>query len=138
MINNEVMGKASYDPLPEDYLAVAEIFIPDNPRVPKLEINVPIQPEIPSLHEFIDGSYRWVEHVYSLLDKEELSKEDWLSWASYNANLMERAGNTPPSITSSWMLPTFKEKATDPALMYHCMKLTKQILAAINPNQTPV
>ena len=106
--------------------------------VPKLDINVPLRPEIPPLYEFIDDGHRWAEHVYSLLDKEELSKQDWLSWATYHANIMEQAENTPPCITSSWMLPMFKEKATNPAHMYHGMKLTKRILSVINPNQTPI
>ena len=30
-----------------------------------------------------------VEHVYSLVDKDELSQQDWISWAAYYTNIKD-------------------------------------------------
>ena len=119
------MGKDTVDPLPESYTAVTEVFIPNEIFVPKLNFNAPIQPHVPPLLETINDGYKWVEHVYTLLDKAELSQRDWISWAAYHADIKDQDGIMPPCTSLSWMLPMFKDLATNPMLMYHCMKLTK-------------
>ena len=138
ILSPELSNKKTIDPLPVAYTAVAEIFLPSEAFVPKLIVSVPLRPPTPSLSTTIADQYQWLEHVYHLLDKKDLSETDWISWAAYHADLMEQDGESAPPRSSSWMLPLFKETATNPELQYHCMRLAKRITEALNPGQHPV
>lgn len=77
----------------------------------------------------------WTEAVMDLLEKEELSKDDAISWAAYHASTQEPLPD-PPAVGA--MLPLFHEKSATPSMIKHGMEVSKQAITFLNPGQVPV
>ena len=134
----EVMGRTSVSHLPDAYTNMAEIVLRKDEAiyVPRLGCDLPPIPAPSELEEIITDEYNWLQHANILLtNNEELSQNDWISWAAYNASI-----NEPPSgpNTPSLMLPLFRENANDSSTMYHSLCLTIKIIRHLNPRQTPI
>ena len=78
---------------------------------------------------------KWIEHSIPLLAKDELGKEEYISWAAYHAS-MESSPENPSTIVA--LLPLFYEKAATIAMIKHGMDIQQTITHYLNPGQIPV
>ena len=67
---------------------------------------------------------KWTEHASQLLTKENLEKEDYISWAGFHAS--RQLLQTDPAALSV-VLPLFPEKAATFAMVKHGLDTPKQI-----------
>ena len=89
----EVLGISPVDPLPEACPAANDISVPNTVYVPRISLDEWKQ------HIFstrgsrsqwvIGGSLDFANYISSLLNKDELSNDDSISWATYQSNQME-------------------------------------------------
>ena len=80
----------------------------------------------------------WLEQIYSLYQKGELSKEGILGYVhlpAYHASLT--LPTMRPRDTTA-LLPLFREQAHTPAMVIHAMKIALKQIEFLNPGQTPV
>ena len=73
--------------------------------------------------------------VKELFEKDKLDKEDYISWSAHFASLQSQAPGSQP-ITA--LLPLFDENAHTMAMIQHSMKIVKEGVAYVNPNQALV
>ena len=79
------------------------------------------------------SEYQWLNKVQELLEKDKL--EDYISWSTHFSSLQSQA---PRSQAIYALLPLFDENAHTMAMIQHSMKIVKEGVAYVNPNQTPV
>jgi hypothetical protein len=121
--------------LPESYTDVQPVavdakkdrFVPVSGKVSKPATNL--------TDEGIRSEYHWLNKVKELLDKEKLEKRDYMSWSAHFASLQEEVPR-PAAITG--LLPLFSENAHTAAMIQHSMKVIKQGVNYVNPEQTPI
>ena len=82
-----------------------------------------------------DQEKDWLEHVQNLILKEELDKNDAVSWAAYRASQASPSSYTPAIIT---LLPMFLENAHSLAMILHSMNAVQSAVHHVNPTKTPV
>ena len=82
-----------------------------------------------------DEENKWTNHATKLLIKENLEKEDYISWAGFHASMQLQP--TDPAALSV-LLPLFYKKAATFAMVKHGLDIQKQITSYLNPGQTPV
>ena len=126
VMNPAVMGRRNVSALPESYTSMEEVIIrkDDECFVPKLNCNAPPLPACPRLKTTITGGMNWLEHASLLLTQDDLSPDDCISWAAYNASIVEPP--TKPN-TPCLMLPLFRESANNATTMYHTLRLAIKI-----------
>ena len=78
---------------------------------------------------------KWIEHSIPLHAKDELGKEEYISWAAYHAS-MESRPEDPSTIVA--LLPLFYEKAAIIAMIKHGMDIQQLITQYLSPGQIPV
>lgn len=77
----------------------------------------------------------WLDQVKDLLSKEELAKDDAVSWAAYRASQVSLSHHEPAIIS---LLPLFMENAHSAAMILHAMNVIKSAVKHVNPVQVPV
>ena len=83
----------------------------------------------------IEDGFQWLNNVNKLLEKNNLEDGEWISWATYHANITE----PPPfPLSQSYTLPLFIEFPTSPTMAWHAMKILSAATKYLNPHQTPV
>ena len=70
------------------------------------------------------------------MEKEELDKDDILSWSAYHASLQNISSEVQPALTQ--LLPIFQEKAATAAMIKHGMDVLREATQFLNPGQIPV
>ena len=77
----------------------------------------------------------WLTKVNYLYGKDELTDNDFISWAAFHASLQP-----PPThqIDIIALLPLFLESAHTVAMVRHGMSVVKDAIQHVNPGQTPV
>lgn len=137
VMNTNVMGRDNVSPLPDSYTVMQDIALQKGEAsfVPKLTCDSHLVPSCPDLMTTISKEYTWLKHAHTLLDKDKLSQDDWVSWSAYNASVSDppKSPNTP-----SVMLPLFRENANDSTTMYHSLHLAIETALFLNEGQTPV
>lgn len=78
---------------------------------------------------------KWTESGIVLMQKDNLQKDDFISWAAYHAS--NQPEPTDPVVINV-LLPLFYEKAARLAKIKHGMDTQKQITSFLNPGQIPV
>lgn len=68
--------------------------------------------------------------------KEELAKDVKVTWAGFHSKLQASNSIKPPAVIG--ILPVFREKSSDPAMVKHVMHIVKENIQFLNPGQTPV
>ena len=68
-------------------------------------------------------------------EKDKLDKEDYIFVSAHFASLQSQA---PRSQAITALLPLFGENAHTMAMIQHSMKIVKEGVASVDPNQTPV
>lgn len=77
----------------------------------------------------------WLQKVATLLKKEKLDKDDFVSWAAHHAS------NQPPlerQVTTIALLPLFTESAHTVSMILHAMNVVKLATDHVHQGQTPV
>lgn len=77
----------------------------------------------------------WAEHGIEKLNG-DLSQEDCISWAAYQASLLPSPNDHQPAV--SGLLPLFHEKAATTPMVKHGMDVLRQVTDYVNPGQFPV
>ena len=77
----------------------------------------------------------WIKNISEPLSKEELDKDDLVSWAAYRASTSVRPHYTHAIIS---LLPMFTENAHSLAMIQHSMEVIKTVVNHVNANQIPV
>ena len=72
------------------------------------------------------------------MEKEELDKDDILSWSAYHASLQNVSNDVQPALTQ--LLPLFHEKAATAAMIKHGkdVHVLRETTLFLNPGQIPV
>lgn len=91
-------------------------------------------------HPFVSGhGYErerdWLENIKELLCKEELTKDDAVSWATYRASQVSLSYHEPAIIS---LLPLFVENAHSTAMILHAINVIRSAVKHVNPVQVPV
>ena len=88
-----VLGKASVDPLPEACLAAKDLSVPNTVYVPRNSSDewkkYTFSTRGSKSQWVIGGSLDFANYISSLLNKDELSNDDSISWTTYQPNQME-------------------------------------------------
>ena len=79
--------------------------------------------------------YEWLNVVAAAMKKDELDKNEWLSWSSYYAE-KQKTSIPPPAIIS--LLPLFYENAHSVAMIRHSMNMIQAAVHHLNAGQVPV
>ena len=135
VISPDIPKKKTLTDLPESYTDVQPVAV----QVKK-DCYVPkgcksVKPSSDLIGEGIKSEYQWLNKVKELLKKDKLDKEDYISWSAHFASLQSQA---PRSQAITALLPFFDENAHTMAMIQHSMKIVKEGVAYVNPNQTPV
>jgi hypothetical protein len=62
-------------------------------NIPTLHHSIQLPSDIPS--NILNEEYEWLKKVQSAVYKEALEKDEWISWAAYNASIMETPAHPP-------------------------------------------
>ena len=135
VISPDLSKKKTLSDLPELYTDVQPVAV----QVKK-DCYVPkgcksVKPSSDLIGEGMKSEYQWLDKVKELSGKDKLDKEDYISWSAHFASLQSQA---PRSQAITALLPLFDENAHTMAMIQHSMKIVKEGVASVNPNQTPV
>ena len=139
ILKPEEMGKKSVRPLPVSFTNMEDVALPkcEDYFVPSVS-HITKQRPFPTCRkpsDFWKDQTNWLEHLESLIKKNILDKDDWISWAAYFAYITDPPVN--PN-TKSYMLPLLTESSNSPITVFHCMKTIQLVTNKLNPGQTPV
>ncbi len=130
---NEKSKSKLVKPLMESYTQVPPaIFATDKPS-PHRTVGVAI-PQTAKL-ESDEAQTAWLRRVIQLLQKEQLDKDDNISWSAYFAHL-QYSLRRPPAI--SGLMPLFRDNAHSVAMVKHGMDIIIKATLHVNPGQVPV
>jgi len=102
--------------------------------VPDLSVVCPSISATQALEDTIRDEYKWLKHGYELCKQRTINNNDWVSWAAYHANNI----SVLPEVTSSCMLPVFREISSSASMVNHAMDIAKASTDYLNPGQKPV
>ena len=120
--------------LPDYYTSVQPVVLKNsNPVVPKLigPVMPPLDDNVSSLPKELD----WLNNVKSLCGKNELSHEDFMSWAASHASLQSSPVQQVDIVA---LLPLSLEISHSSAMIRHGMNVVNDVVQHLNPGQTPV
>ena len=121
--------------LPDSYTIVPAVVLrKDAVVVP----SVPTSSQLlshPHCNEAVQTEHNWLKHVMEAISKEELDKEERISWAAYHA-LSSKSEVTCASI--SQLMPLFYEHAASAAMVKHGITVQTKAMHFLNPGQIPV
>ena len=120
--------------LPDYYTSVQPVVLKNsNPVVLKL-----IGPAMPPLDDNVSSLPKeldWLNNVKSLCGENELSHEDFISWAAFHASLQSSPVQQVDIVA---LLPLFLESSHSSAMIRHGMNVVNDLVQHLNPGQTPV
>ncbi len=125
---------AKLKPLPDDYAQVPPAILCTK-TVFLLESDGPVTPYERTLPVALAEEKQWLAHVKELLDKDNLDKEDYVTWSAYHASCQPQI---PHTVCFNSLLPLFYESAHTVAMIKHGMTVIKQATHFVNPGQTVV
>ena len=73
----------------------------------------------------------WLDNATKLLSKEELQKNDYVSWVAYRATQTSLSNHEPAIIS---LLPLFTENAHSLAMTAHSMRVIRAAVVHVNPS----
>ena len=82
-----------------------------------------------------EEDWKWVSSAMVLLGKDDVQKDDTISWSAYHASKQQNVEN-PEALVAT--LSIFYEKADSPSMVKHAMQLTIKVTEFLNPDQMPV
>ncbi|KAG5875930.1 hypothetical protein JTB14_017498 [Gonioctena quinquepunctata] len=116
--------------LPDSYACVPSVAL-------KTTDVVEPQCNVSSVEQCLDATKskecNWLQHALRLLQKENLTSGDNITWAAYHA-AMQPPIVDPPALCT--LLPMFYEKAATPAMIKHGMDVIRQDIQFLNPTES--
>ena len=120
--------------LPDNYTSVQPVVLKNsNPVVPKLK--GPVMPLLDDNVSSLPKELDWLNNVKSLCGKNELSHEDFMSWAASHASL---PSSPVQQVDIVALLPLYLEISHSSAMIRHGMNVVNDVVQHLNPGQTPV
>ena len=120
--------------LPAHFLEVAPGMLRESePFVPQTEGLIKSHPFV--LGCGYERERDWLENIKDLLSKEELAKDDAVSWAAYCASQASLSSYEPAIIS---LLALFVENGHSTAMILHAMNVIRSALKHGDPVQVPV
>ena len=105
-------------------------------KIPQLNIKKSvIYKAAPSLKESVSDVSVWLDHARGILEKEEISPDEEISFAAFSAT---KQGQVTTPLTPCHLLPVFPNPSTDPTMLCHAMVHMIKITIFFNPGQTAV
>ena len=98
-------------------------------------VNTDMQAQTTTTNQRRDVEIDWLQHVQDLVLKEDLDKDDTISWVAY------RASKTSPStyeLAVIALLPMFLENSHLLAMILHSMNVVQSVVCHVNNTQTSV
>lgn len=92
----------------------------------------------PNLHTFqlaAETESKWLDTVMIALKKDQLDKQEWISWSAFHAGIQDTV-IPPPAINA--LLPLFLDCAHSVAMIKHSMTIVQAAVQHLNPGQIPV
>ena len=117
----------SFSNMPLVALSGCELYAPP--------VDTDMQTQTTTTNQWRDVEIDWLQHVQDLVLKEDLDKDDAISWAAY------RASKTSPStyeLAVIALLPMLSENAHSLAMILHSMNVVQSVVCHVNNAQTPV
>ncbi|KAK3742149.1 hypothetical protein QZH41_007829 [Actinostola sp. cb2023] len=106
--------------LPESYQNVPPAVLKTkDPVVPKF-IGPAMPPNVDHNPAFVSKEIEWFNNVKSLCGKDQLSNDEFISWAAFHASLQSEPTH-PADIVA--LLPLFLENAHSVAMIRHAMRI---------------
>uniref|UniRef100_H3APT8 Uncharacterized protein n=1 Tax=Latimeria chalumnae TaxID=7897 RepID=H3APT8_LATCH len=78
---------------------------------------------------------QWLSRLLQLLNKDQLDKEDFISWAAFHAQ--SQPPETYPKANIA-LMPLFYENTNSTTMIKHATTIAKDTIQHLNPGQTPV
>ena len=100
-----------------------------------LPVNTDMQAQTTTTNQRRDVEIDWLQHVQDLVFKEDLDKDDAISWAAYRASKTSPSTYEPAVIA---LLPMFLENAHSLGMILHAMNVVQSVVCHVNNAQTPV
>ena len=120
--------------LPAHFLDVPPAVLRESePYAPQTGGRIKSQPFV-SGHGY-ERERDWLESIKELLCKEELAKDDAVSWTPYRASHVSLSSHEPAIIS---LLPFFMENAYSTAMISHAMNVIRFAVKYVSPIQVPV
>ena len=119
VIDENIAKQRRVQDLPDYYTNVQPVVLKNNdPVVPKLigPVMPPIDDDVSSLTKELD----WLNNIKSLCGKNELSHEDFMSWAAFHAS---RQPSPVQQVDIVALLPLFLENSHSSAMIRHGMRI---------------
>ena len=117
----------SYTNVPPAVLNSKDVFVPP--------ILGPVRPHGAPKRDSLSSEYEWLTHVRTLLDKADVEKYDFLSWAAFHASLKQPLIQHTTNIA---LMPLFLDNAHSAAMILHSMNMIEKVVHHLNPQQMPV
>lgn len=117
----------SFSNVPPVALSGCELYAPP--------VNTDMQAQTTTTNQRRDVEIDWLQHVQDLVLKEDLDKDDAISWAAYRASKTSPSTYEPAVIA---LLPMFLENAHSLAMILHSMNVVQSVVRHVNNAQTPV
>lgn len=120
-------------PLPGAYTTVEPVVENDKKKI-KTPIFSPIADvALSEISTALKAESDWIDLVESSLDNDSLKNLN-VNWSTFHSNLQDKDIN-PRTIG---LLPLFQESAYTAPMIFHAMKICKQVTDHLNKGQTPV
>jgi hypothetical protein len=120
---------SSYSQVPPMYLCPSDFYAPESKEQLTVDPQVMLNSSEPCPEQ------DWLDNTLQLLSKENLEKDDFLSWAAYRTSKSMLSSHKPAIIS---LLPMFIENAHSVAMIAHSLKVIKAAVNQVNPTQIPV
>ena len=114
--------------LPDSYTDIQPAFL-DQKNPPPLQTDVR-HAALPSLA--LRNEYEWLEHVY--LQQKENDNIN-ITWAAHHAT---KQRGLKFGVSISALMPLLRDEAHSVSTVKHCMDKIREVIAHVNPSQTPV
>jgi len=130
-------------PLPLSYTEIPPVGpLQKDTLTPKLDQS--LVSESPSYALEMSSEHAWLERLCDLLDCgncSDIASSDTInsvdcSWSSYHASAQSSVPQN--QISTSVLLPLFRDQAHSPAMMCHAMTIVMNTVHSVNPGQIPV
>jgi len=133
-IYDNLPRRKKIQPLPVAYINVPPVVLhrPD-PIVP--EVVGPVTPANLKPALVLSKENDWLLLLSELIRKNELAKDDYLSWAAYHASVEQAAETLTTRVA---LMPLFLECAYSVTIIKHHMNVVKSATEYLNPGQVPV
>ena len=121
--------------LPAEYSQVNPVSLPQPDCFAPASVGE-IKADPSALSSARERESSWLSVMTELiLEKEQLDRDDFVSWSAYHAN--RQADNVRP-VSPIFLMPLFTEAAHSAAMMAHAMHLSAKAIQHLHPGQIPV